>query len=484
MSGLSRRRLSIALVLLSLIQLTPGAIPSRDFSLNFKQDDQSTRISITGEHLIAVKLLNAPPDAKIILKITHPAAFPAAVTEKKMEFPALSAITRIKITPIDDKSSLLIIRLAEKLPFTLTKFPPGEDIRIADAPYHQPLEHDYRMGIYYQKKQNLEKALNLYRRVVFKNRKHRYAYFKAGQIRLGWKQFRLAEINFRHARENGCDSTGLYRDMASLYQLEGNARLANIYRNRFHKLSQKQGRAAGKDSSGFSAPIRIQVVSNVGAGQPAKTDSAQIAGTAPASPGFIPAAAAKMPKKILLYLIGIVLAGVFLMITLLRNLLRKQPLPAFPSAKTADDRIPVSDKKERLMRLARNALEGSTSENARREESPTSHQQNPVLLADIPVRLPEDSGTTDIGNAPSSEENSAPPREMARELNLGLGEVELALNLTSEQRRHHQDRDLHRRIYALHLQNQTVPQIARTLNLGQNEVELILQFTEQGQSVE
>lgn len=481
----SKLRLNLALLVLSsLFHLAPGQTSSNDFHLSFRQDDQSTRFSISGMRLLSAKLLNASPDNKIILKITHPAASRFSESAGKIQFPALSAITRIKITPIDDRNDLLIVRLAEKLPFSQAEFSTGNDINIADGPYHKPLERNYRMGIYYQKKRDFERALNLYRRVVFKNRQHRYAYFKAGQIRLAWKQFRLAEINFRHARENGCDSTGLYRDLASLYRLEGNVRLANSYRDRFNRLRRKPRRAAGQDSAANAKPIRIQVVSNHRPDRPGRSEFPLNAQKTQVSSQKTQDAVTKMPKKIVLYLIGIALAGAFLMVTLLRNLLRKQPLPSNSTEAEPDIRIPVSAKKQRLMRLARTALDPPADGRQRLDEPPLAERQHPVLLADLPIRLPEDSESSNSRNPAPPGENAAPPREMARELNLGLGEVELALNLTSEQRRHHQERDIRRRIRALHLQNQTIPQIARTLNLGQNEVELILRFTEQEQSVE
>jgi len=67
-------------------------------------------------------------------------------------------------------------------------------------------------------------------------------------------------------------------------------------------------------------------------------------------------------------------------------------------------------------------------------------------------------------------------RQLAQNYNLGVGEVELALKLSTIQYRSHREKDTRQQILNLKDKNLSIDEIARQAKLGKGEVELFLKF--------
>ena len=69
--------------------------------------------------------------------------------------------------------------------------------------------------------------------------------------------------------------------------------------------------------------------------------------------------------------------------------------------------------------------------------------------------------------------------KLARSLNLGVGELELALNLKAHQRNVHKNLSREEQIARLYQKNLNVAEIARRMKIGQGEVEFYLAMQKQ-----
>ncbi|OPX34848.1 hypothetical protein B1H10_02575, partial [candidate division KSB1 bacterium 4484_188] len=222
-------KLFIRFILLLLFLTTELAftLPPDHLELRFKTENHNTNIHFDIPQNWQIKILNNSPDQKIVLKIS---------SDEKIEnrdlqcsLPKNSGLSDFKVLPFKPQSLLLVLNLKEPLEFGW-KNKSQLQLEVHDRAFRDPAEREYLRGLEFQQAGDLNKALSAYRKAVFLNRKHGNAYFKAAQIRFRFKQYHLAEINFKHALRLNCDSLTLYRDMANFYRAYGKTDLAEKYR--------------------------------------------------------------------------------------------------------------------------------------------------------------------------------------------------------------------------------------------------------------
>ncbi len=454
--------------------------------LRFDQLPAFTRLEVQFDQPVQVKLLNFSPANKVILKLSlregTSLSFAAMTAGQTVAPPKTSGVMGIRYIPIDEAHGLMIVDLLDKLDFKIQEEDRRIRLDIDDQQYRDPLNNLYWRGVYFQRKGDLKTALQYYRRVVFRNRSHAHAYYKAGQIRLAWKQYRLAEINFNHALRKGCDSTRIYYYMARLYRESGRIQLARSYEKKYEEIKARREESdTSRKKVKNESPMRIKLVDG------SRDPQRQTAVMATDSAGVVKAGAMDPPgkdyrRKLLVFiLIGSVFGLLGFSLAVLQWL-RRQREKLFLKASLARQQhqrnrnpaaVNVQERKEQILQMV-----------SRMQRSPAP----PEGGEDIPERMPGASTfpeATPSFRKPSlpdeaAREEEAPhlerQKQLARELNLGVGEIELALNLSAHHHMMQRSRDYKQNILDLLARNYSIPEIARELQLGQHEVEMFLEF--------
>ncbi|NOX36574.1 MAG: hypothetical protein GXO78_03475 [Calditrichaeota bacterium] len=457
--------------------------------IRYEQTADLTRIQLQFPHPTQVKLLNFSPANKIILKLSLDEAagitFSGLVAGTPPQPPQTSGIVGIRYIPIDNAHGLVIVDLLDKLEFQVRTGSTRIRLEIQDRQYRQPLDNLYWRGVYYQRKGDLKTALQYYRRVVFQNRGHAHAYYKAGQIRLAWKQYRLAEINFNHALRKGCDSTRIYLYMARLYRESGKIQLAQSYEKKYQEVkAQREEAEQAKKKTKSEPPMRIKLVEATSdslraAETPAVADSAQLAqGASPPQK--------RARQRLLVYLIlGSVFALFGFSIAVLHGLKRQREKFLVQAAQTrrqvapkpANQTVNVAARKKQILQMVSQLQDKKEqSESQERDANLQAPGEEPFDLAEKQSHPnpPQEQAAWDEGAGSWSPERQ---KQLAKELNLGVGEIELALNLSAHHHMVHRNQNYKQQILDLLARNYSIPEIARELQLGQHEVELFLELS-------
>jgi len=489
MAWMLSHQLKRTLILFFVTLIPLFAVSSGAQSFRITQNPQETTIFISKEIIQQAKLLNFSPASKILLKVT-PKDVTYGSNFTDLQIPEKSGIFAVKNTPLDGQNYLLVIELFEKLPFSYhASDSEGVRIVIEDQVYRDVLENYYRKGLYYQQKGDEGTALQYYRKIVFKNRKHPHAYYKAGQIRFQWKQYRLAEINFNHALKNQCDSLGIYDWMAKLYDVYGKVQLAQEYREKFLRLKQTRLELENRISpeKKQETPIEIRLVNET---TPLKGDS--VIKSIATEPN--PTVLAGIPSKVYAYILGIVILSLFIIIWVVLTLLKKRKQRLL-SGRASDVEIDLAKRKEKFLKLTREFLQDDADEEIPRTGEENRKQEPDAMLSDLlPPTEEFIKGISTTSNNPEiresdfleekEETNRMEIETLARELKLGIGEIELALNLSNQKPSNIRQKDVYSKIRELYEKNYSIPAIAREVNLGQNEVELFLKFSVLEEAIE
>jgi len=491
MAWMLSHQLKKTLILFFVTLMPLFAVSSAAQSFRIIQNPQETTIFISKEIFQQAKLLNFSPASKILLKVT-PQDMTYGANFTDLQIPEKSGIVAVKNTPIDGKNYLLVIELFEKLPFSY-RVSDSEGVRIVieDEAYRDVLENYYRKGLYYQQKGDEGTALQYYRKVVFKNRKHPHAYYKAGQIRFQWKQYRLAEINFNHALKNQCDSLGVYDWMAKLYDVYGKVQLAQEYREKFLRLKQTRLELENRISpeKKQETPIEIRLVNETA---PSKEDS--VANLKTSVEETSPITRAGIPLKVYAYILGIVSLSLFIIIWVVLTLLKKRKQRLL-YGRANDVEIDLAKRKEKFLKLTREILQDNADQEIPHTGEENQKQEPDSMLSDLlPPTEEFIKGISTTSNHPEiresdflkekEETNRMEIESLARELKLGVGEIELALNLSNKKPSNIRQKDVYSRIRELYEKNYSIQAIAREVNLGQNEVELFLKFSVLEEAIE
>ncbi len=440
----------------------------------------STEVVFPRSVPVTARLLNFSPANKILLKVQGDSLAIQAFTQKLPQtiLPPLSGIRELRTIPIGSKALLLVIDFWERLPFTFKDS--GQPIRmaVADAPYRHRLENWYRRGLYYHKRGELKKALAYYRKVVFQNRKHGNAYFMAGQIRWQWRQYRLAEINFNRALQGATDSVRVYYFLAQLYDQTQRPQKAQQYARLYEDKRVKQAPPVQPPVQKKAAvsPIKLaQKQVDSSKSTDAFSDSVTVA--VGESMNSVVDGWWKPRSSITVLLLSFV--GIIGMILVYRwrrqqqlwrvrrNLMQKD-VRQMPQPQSSPESL--ARKKEKILALFEDVVKEDVSESV--AVRPGATPETPV-----PASSPE------IAEAPAlvgAAEEIAPhrqdPTQLARQLNLGVGEIELALLMSSHQVQTNRQNDYRKAILHLRAQNKSIAEIARELNIGRSEVEIVLKL--------
>ncbi|GAB4364661.1 MAG: hypothetical protein Kow0042_03420 [Calditrichia bacterium] len=406
--------------------------------------------------------MNEPPAAKIIFKLLNTRPEKIELSDFNCPLPEKGAINNFRLLPLPDKAFLLTFDLEENLSY---EWEPQPILRLDlhDEHYYDESEWDYRKGLEHHSRGELREALSAYRKAVFKNRRHGNAYFKAGQIRFAMGQYRLAEINFNHALRLKSDSLNLYRDLAALYEKTGKSHQAEEYRRIYHKkkeeaLSRKTQEQTDNESMASSLPETDLLSEKV-----ASTETLQIYQKLEGTPSK-----SSLPLQLIFYVVGIFVLSVALIIYFIRLFAKRQDrYRAWDSnlfEELSEEQINM--KKEQILKVAKLAARELEYENAEPtlKGAPEDELQEEAVSEGNLFREPE------VGDA----ESRYRKEEMARHLSLGIGEIDLALNLKAHQRKAHSCFSLESQIDEMVSKNYPITEIAREMNLGKGEVELFL----------
>ncbi len=445
----------------------------------------STRVTIPLSGTISAKLLNFSPSHKILVKVNgKPETIRQLTTSlRQLALPSNSGVRRVRTIPIGESAFLLVIDFWERLPFRVHASDNIFNLAIGDGPYRNQLESWFRRGLYYHRQNELKKALAYYRKVVFQDRKHGNAYFKAGQIRFAWKQYRLAEINFRNAIRGGTDSVRVYYFLSQLYrqthQLAKADEYARLYQENIHKVSKKLPVDTTKNKPRVS-PVKLAVhQSEAHATSEAEAESDTTTQTAAVTKSSVLPFRWTTTTKTFGVLLGVILIGIAGMGVLRRRGIKTAtenksiPLQVTKpqEAITYTSAENIEEKKEKILALFEGAL---------REEPETVSEAKTTAPVAPKLQSPSEAGVTssleedaDVFAEPEPKQDA---RQLAKELNIGVGEVELALLMSSHQVHNNRHNDYRKAILQLRAQNKSIAEIARELNIGRSEVEIVLKL--------
>ena len=479
-------RMSGALLLsiVFLLSITIGL--SAQIQIVAAEDSSQVHVNLGGS--LSAKLLNFSPSNKILLKVQGSPEDIRKITQElaQSRLPQQSGIRDIRTIPIGESAFLLVVDFWERLGFKVTTQQGELRLAVNDQPYRNPLENWYRRGLYYQKKGDLKKALAYYRKVVFQNRRHGNAYFMAGQIRWNWKQYRLAEINFRNALRGKTDSVRVYYFLAELYRKLQNPTKAEAYTRLYeqHRLANPVPATPPDTAKPQVSPVKLARTDSIPEATPetsASADSSNLAVTV-GSKMFPWQWSTTMQTMGGILVVGL-LVGIALVVGIRGKMRRQHTVVAristrkHPDASAAQSppvqpvqQETVEEKKEKIMALFQNALN---------ETPPTPKPHNQQASG---FKIPEPvAESVSVAEPPEERSDSEQPdgrnaRDVARQLNIGVGEVELALLMSSHQVQTNRSSDYRKAILQLRAQNKSIAEIARELNIGRSEVEIVLKL--------
>ncbi len=445
----------------------------------------STRMAFPPSAQLTARLLNFSPAHKILLKVEGSPEAVQAFTRNlaQSNIPNNSGIREVRTIPIGQKAFLLVVDFWERLPFTFQESAQPLQMAVADAPYRDQLENWYRRGLYYHKRGELKKALAYYRKIVFQNRQHGNAYFMAGQIRLQWQQYRLAEINFNRALQGQTDSVRVYYFMAQLYQQTQRPDKAREYARLYElkRAEQVVPRPSPVRQKPAVSAVKLasQQVPDSSRTAIALEDSAAAAENTPIAAASVATSNLWRTRYSVMFLvIGLLgVATVFLgyrwrqQRRVAQKLLTsdesdEKAMGSVPAAATEET---IEQKKEKILALFEDVVKTEAQE-------PVAATAPAIAEKEANGKFSREASPTVMETVETSEARAQDPTELARQLNLGVGEIELALLMSSHQVQSNRQSDYRKEILRLRAQNKSIAEIARELNIGRSEVEIVLKL--------
>ncbi|MFZ0391272.1 MAG: hypothetical protein WAN36_12515 [Calditrichia bacterium] len=191
---------------------------------------------------------------------------------------------------------------------------------------------------------------------------------------------------------------------------------------------------------------------------------------------------AAVPLKARIYFGGIVLMSVFIIFSLVRYWTRKERRKRrqFEKMTAAAEKWQQKQAKEVKKPNSAPADLKSVSQAAAKpgpqgaiKETTVRHlnEKSPAVKSAIKQEI-----------APGRIKTESEKADLARRLNLGIGEIELAINLTSRQRAAQNNRTIENQINALSALDLSYSEIARRMGIGQEEVRLFLSLKQSKES--
>lgn len=476
-----------------------------------QQTNEKTILSFRHNEPIAVAELEAPANSiKIFLKLTGIDPLSPENDPQQWQLPSRSAVLAYRLIPYN-KKTLLVIDLLYPVQYQISATARGFQVILKDAILRDPVEYDYVSGLYRQRHGDLDQALKYYQKVLSRRPHHPYAPYKIGQIRLQWEDYREAEVRLKAALKSGCDSVGVYKTLANLYRIYGNTRMAQFYENEYRQLSMPTSLPGKYKNESASAEIEFATKA-----KPAqKRPGTSVENVTPPKNS----AASRLFANPWFWAAGY-LGGLLFFITAVRLSLNglKQKQVALTSqlhktsvrktdtfAKKARERsvqinkTPTAEKNSPRRHQPHIAVQpGKAASQPARAEPPPARQEkreadpqtsevealiNALLTnrsmpaENKPAALSEfDAGMENLPLQSELPAQTGDLRAMAQRMNLGVGEIELALKLSALHHQSHRIRDVRQQILTLHSQDLTVDEIARKTGLGKGEIELFLRL--------
>jgi|GEM_PF-4400578 len=200
----------------------------------FSQSRKETRLTFIAAKPIELHLANRSGTAsRIFCQIESPPG-EGQYQLDPWKRPAGSAIQDIHKVRFGDEMHITI-HLYAKVPFKTYVNGRRLEILLSDSSYRDPLKQIFFKGVSLQNRNEFPHALERYQHVLKQDEKFAPAYYKAGQIRLEWRDFKRAEINLRRAQQLGCDSVGVHKALADLYREMGNEPRARRLYETYHE---------------------------------------------------------------------------------------------------------------------------------------------------------------------------------------------------------------------------------------------------------
>jgi len=491
---------------------------------DYRQNRKTTILKFNSETPLSATLLQpSAKSSRIFLKISGLESTSLRDLYSAWHAPDRSAVAGIRIIPYN-KNALLVIDLIADVEFKFVNNEAQFEIHLNDGIFRDPVENQYLRGVYWQRLGDSEKALKLYRSVVKQRRSHPYAYFKAGQIRLKMGDYRKAEFNLKRALKNGCDSLGVYRSLAALYRIYGNSRLTKQYEDEYQKWTSSPSHPRD-----FKENNARQNVAFVNSSPENKVQSKESDGNEVAAKGKKISVIQLLSNiKWLVWGGGLGVLFLFIIIRITLQFAKQKRLlrentPAAVAVQENKQRLRA--RKKPLLRVEGQDIQRTNHETPiavqkqpAKEHSPhiavqpqqaqsqvensdhkqtdhfeyISQKKNPQVEELIDTLLQKNSGNIrEAENSPDFQSlegllmeddlnpgESDKARQLAQNYNLGVGEVELALKLSTIRHKTHREKDVRQQILNLKNQNLSIDEIARQAKLGKGEVELFLKFAE------
>ncbi len=475
----------------------------------YQQSKQTTTLEFRHPEKLQVVPLDPPGmTAKIVLKISGIQVKEDELLPESWQVPSLSAVNQFRCIPYNH-NLLLIIDLLYPVKYVLKTGDNSFTIELLDGTFRNPTEYKFIKGMKLQQNGEADAALELYKQVARENRNHRYVFYKAGQIRLQREEYQKAEINFKIALANGCDSIGIYKAMATLYRQTGNNKLAEQYEQQYQKaLPTAAGNKPDKmyDSVDFAANSSQaqSPETQLAANSDTATQTEATASTDNRRFAWLRYVLYGIPLLLLLWLVPITYHRLRLWYYLAQKQRRskmnarkvvaqqiqeqaqprQQPTTTQPQAETPPQQAaaPIIARPPRKPKIdtAEAGPKLSDLSNTYRDTNPQVDALIDQLLGKSQLNIPADEESdffdADIDFPDDAEKTRQQALKLARELNLGQGEVELALKLSAMQHQTMRERDLRSHIMELYHQNMSIDEIAKAANLGKGEVELFLRL--------
>ncbi len=509
-TGIFNLQVNTACKILFIILLCYSAsLPGLDYS--YQQSKQSTTLEFRHSEKLQVVPLDPPGmTAKIVLKITGIQVKENELLPDSWQVPSLSAVNDFRCIPYN-QNLLLIVDLLHPVKYVLKTNDNGFAVELMDGTLRNPTEYNFIKGMKLQQNGNIDAALELYKQVARGNRNHPYVFYKAGQIRLQRKEFQKAEINFKIALANGCDSIGIYKAMATLYRSTGNQKLADKYEQQYQKsLPTAAGNKPGNvyESVDF-ADNRPQTQSpepltSTNRHTVTQTEAKSASGNSRFA--WLSYVLYGLPLLLLLWLVPITYHRLRLRYHIAQKQRRskmdarkvveqqiqeqvsprQEPAPQPQATVRSKTTTPIIARPPRKPKINTSEAGPNLSDlsNTYRDTNPQVDALIDQLLgkSQLNIRTDEEADIFDTEfdfsvDTDDTESTRQQALKLARELNLGQGEVELALKLSAMQHQTIRERDLRSHIMELYRQNMSIDEIAKSANLGKGEVELFLRLT-------
>lgn len=477
---------------------------------DYSQTDHETRLKFSVASLEAVKVLDSPsPTRKIILKLSGVTVPVDELLSREIPAPAFSAVQGFRLIPYSG-NLLVIVDLLAPVEYQFRPDSSGFQVSLQDGSFRDPVENQYLQALVLHRRGELRQALMLYRKIVHQRRDHRYAFFKAGQIRLQWKEYRTAETNFKIALRNDCDSTGLYLALGRLYRATGKKELAENYEQQYEKLTSRPVPVRNTvETPDMDSLSPREFAAN---GFPESLKSLQPLAAHVANAEITGSGKSAVDVRFWLYAIGSAILLLFLMAWLARSLRRKGILrknpdllnqsgqeSLFPEVADGSETVPEKFTAAQADPVAQTGMSnkasgsGASRRISRLQEMVAQFRASTSRMPGHPDESEKQDNPVDqtAGDWPERSEpehdsgNSLPYdlKSIARRLGLGLGEVELAMKLSERTGQIAGQEELRGRVLQLHRENYSIAEIARRTGMGRGEIELILRLSEQTASV-